>query len=113
MDNNLAPHKKIYYLKLQSDGRPKIKNDQVLTVEKGVILHIEMIKGTSITNQVAFLSNAKENFPFGIIDKQIKEGKINREILKPYIFTPIEDSTSLVYEIELNNSGPVQFLFIY
>ena len=113
MDNNLAPHKKIYYLKLQSDGRPKIKNDQVLTVEKGVILHIEMIKGTSITNQVAFLSNAKENFPFGIIDKQIKEGKIDREILKPYIFTPIENSTSLVYEIELNNSGPVQFLFIY
>ena len=72
-----------------------------------------MLNGTDITDTISLLSNAKENFPFGLIDRQIKENKVDRDSLKQFVFHPIENSTSLVYEIELNRSGPAQFVFIY
>ena len=116
MSNNSSSNssdRPIYFLKLEKDGKPKIANDQILTVEKNSILHLEMLNGTDITDTISLLSNAKENFPFGLIDRQIKENKVDRDSLKQFVFHPIENSTSLVYEIELNRSGPAQFVFIY
>ena len=53
-----------YYLPLDNSGRPKLAEDQIIQAERNSILHIELMNGLEITNQINLISNAQENFPY-------------------------------------------------
>ncbi len=89
-------------------------NDQILTVHNNSLLHIELMNGISITKEIQCITNVKNDFPFGLIDKVIQNKEpIQRETFKDFLFDPNETSTSIVFEFELNKSGPIKILFIY
>lgn len=103
----------IYFLNIEDNGRPKIKSDQILTCEHHTSIHIELLNGTPITNEISLVSNAKDNFPFGLLENERKNGNVDRTKFTQFIFEPIESNTIITYEIKLDKSGPVEFAFIY
>ena len=107
------PAKIIYYLSLDNSGRPKLELDQILQAERNSILHIELMNGLEITNQINLISNAQENFPYELQERLLKQENINKEDFSQFIFQPTEISTSIVYEIKLERTGAIQFFFLY
>ena len=102
-----------YYLQLDNSGRPKLPADQILQAEKNSILHIELMNGLEITNQINLISNAQENFPYELQEKLLAQNNINKEDFSRFIFEPREISTSIVYDIALERTGAIQFFFLY
>ena len=103
-----------YFLEIDESGTPKMENDQILTVHNNSLLHIEIMNGFAITKEIQCITNVKNNFPFGLIDKAFQSNeKLERETFKDFLFDPNEISTSIVFEFELSKSGPIQILFIY
>ena len=103
----------IYFLSIEDNGRPKIKPDEILSCEHHTTVHIELYNGTPITNEMILVSNAKENFPYGLIENEKKSGNVDRTKFTNFTFDPIENDTIIIYEIKLDKSGPVEFAFIY
>ena len=103
----------IYYLSLDNSGRPKLAEDQILQAERDSILHIELMNGLEITNDITLISNAQENFPYELQEKLLNKEKITKEEFSRYIYEPTEISTSIIYEIKLEHTGSIQFFFIY
>ena len=103
----------IYYLSLDNSGRPKLAEDQILLAERDSILHIELMNGLEITNDITLISNAQENFPYELQEKLLNKEKITKEEFSRYIYEPTEISTSIIYEIKLEHTGSIQFFFIY
>ena len=58
-----------YYLPLDNSGRPKLAEDQIIQAERNSILHIELMNGLEITNQINLISNAQENFPYELQER--------------------------------------------
>ena len=102
-----------YYLPLDNLGRPKLALDQILQAEKNSIIHMELMNGLEITNKITLVTNAQENFPYELQERVISQKKLNKDDFSDFIFQPSEVSTSIVYEIKLERSGPVQFFFFY
>ena len=102
-----------YYLSLDNSGRPKLAEDQILQAERDSILHIELMNGLEITNDITLISNAQGNFPYELQEKLLNKEKITKEEFSKYIYEPTEISTSIIYEIKLEHTGSIQFFFIY
>ena len=102
-----------YYLSLDNSGRPKLAEDQILQAERDSILHIELMNGLEITNDITLISNAQGNFPYELQEKLLNKEKITKEEFTKYIYEPTEISTSIIYEIKLEHTGSIQFFFIY
>ena len=103
-----------YFLEIDESGTPKMENDQILTVHNNSLLYIEIMNGFAITKEIQCITNVKNNFPFGLIDKAFQSNeKLERDTFKDFLFEPNETSTSIVFEFELSKSGPIQILFIY
>ena len=102
-----------YYLSLDNSGRPKLAEDQILQAERDSILHIELMNGLEITNDITLISNAQGNFPYELQEKLLNKEKITKEEFTKYIYEPTEISTSIIYEIKLEHTGSIQFYFIY
>ena len=102
-----------YYLPLDNSGRPKLLSDQILQAERNSILHIELMNGLEITNQINLVSNAQENFPYELQERLLAQKNINKDDFSRFIFQPNEISTSIVYEITLERTGSIQFFFLY
>ena len=102
-----------YYLSLDNSGRPKLAEDQILQAERDSILHIELMNGLEITNDITLISNAQENFPYELQEKLLNEEKITKDQFSKYIYEPTEISTSIIYEVKLEHTGSIQFFFIY
>ena len=102
-----------YYLSLDNSGRPKLAEDQILQAERESILHIELMNGLEITNDITLISNAQGNFPYELQEKLLNNEKITKEEFTKYIYEPTEISTSIIYEIKLEHTGSIQFFFIY
>ena len=102
-----------YYLQLDNSGRPKLPSDQILQAERNSILHIELMNGLEITNQINLISNAQENFPYELQERLLEQNNINKKDFSRFIFQPREISTSIVYDIALERTGAIQFFFLY
>ena len=102
-----------YYLSLDNSGRPKLAEDQILQAERDSILHIELMNGLEITNDITLISNAQENFPYELQEKLLNKEKITKDEFSKYIYEPTEISTSIIYEVKLEHTGSIQFFFIY
>ena len=107
------PSRIIYYLSLDNSGRPKLALDQILQAERNSILHIELMNGLEITNQINLISNAQENFPYELQERLLKQENINKEDFSQFVFQPNEISTSIIYDIKLERTGAIQFFFLY
>ena len=102
-----------YYLPIDNTGLPKIAEDQILQAERDSILHIELMNGLDITNNICLISNAQENFPYELQEHLLTQENIKKEDFTQFIFEPKEISTSIIYEIKLERTGSVQFFFMY
>ena len=102
-----------YYLPLDNSGRPKLAEDQIIQAERNSILHIELMNGLEITNQINLISNAQENFPYELQERLLIQKNINKDDFSRFIFQPKEISTSIIYEISLERTGSIQFFFLY
>ena len=111
--NEEDPSQITYYLSLDNSGRPKLAEDQILQAERDSILHIELMNGLEITNDITLISNAQENFPYELQEKLLKNENIKKEDFSKFIFEPSEISTSIIYEVKLERTGSIQFFFIY
>ena len=107
------PNQIIYYLPLDNSGRPKLAEDQIIQAERNSILHIELMNGLEITNQINLISNAQENFPYELQERVLIRKNINKDDFSRFIFQPKEISTSIIYEINLERTGSIQFFFLY
>ena len=105
------PNQIIYYLPLDNSGRPKLAEDQIIQAERNSILHIELMNGLEITNQINLISNAQENFPYELQERVLIRKNINKDDFSRFIFQPKEISTSIIYEINLERTGSIQFFF--
>ena len=102
-----------YYLPLDNSGRPKLALDQILQAEVNSILHIELMNGLEITNNINLISNAQEDFPYELQERLLQQENINKGDFSAYIFPPSEISTSITYDITLEKTGAKQFFFVY
>ena len=102
-----------YYLPLDNLGRPKLALDQILQAERNSIIHLELMNGLEITNKITLVTNAQENFPYELQERVISQKKLKKEDFSEFIFQPSEISTSIIYDIKLERSGPVLFFFFY
>ena len=85
----------IYYLSLDNSGRPKLAEDQILQAERDSILHIELMNGLEITNDITLISNAQENFPYELQEKLLNQQKITKEeFVLSQIWTILKNFTS-------------------
>ena len=113
-NQNNELNSKIYLLHLDSHLQPEKEKTKIFQVEKNSILRIEIIPPLEITiNTPLLLSNARKNFPPDH-HLRLSQNKIFDKIeYKKHIISPKEMNISIIYEINLKRTGPIEFFFIY